>query len=143
MSIFSWFFECSKIKWLRIKKEIINGDALTIYNFLCFAIVVYTQPKRTRTSGARNVIRETPITVCIGKKSFKDDKCNFSGLAIFQPHQLFGLMFLIFIVGLLAQQGLIESLILALLISLVHLLAITINEAHSLSQLYVVMKNLL
>lgn len=141
MSIFSWFFECNKIQWLRIKKEIANGSSIAIYNFLCFALVVYIQPKRTRTSGARNVIREFPITVCIGKKSFENDKCKFSGLAIFQPHQQCVLLFLIFIVCLVAQQGFIESILIALLVSIVHLLAITINEVHSLSQLFIMIKS--
>lgn len=142
MSIFSWFFECNKVQWLKIKKCIINGSSLTIYNFLCFALILYIQPKRTRTSGARNVICESPITVCIGKKSFQKDKCKFNGLTIFQPHQLFGLMLLIFIVCLVAQQGFTESILVSLLVSIVHLLAITINEVNSLSQLYITIKSL-
>ena len=140
MSLFSWFFNCNKVQWLRIRKERINRSYFAIYNFLCFALIVYIQPKRTRTSGARNVIFEFPITVCIGKKSFDGNKCKFSGLAVFQPHQFFGLMLLIFIVCLVAQQGFVESIVISLLISAIHLLAITITEAPSLTQVYSLMK---
>ena len=145
MLLVSWFFECNKVQWLKIKKEVINESCLAIYNFLCFALIVYIQPKRTRTSGARNVIREIPITVCIGKKSFTNNNCKFSGLAMLQPHQFFGAMFLFFMVGLIGQQEISEVIGITLLFSTVHLFALTmdeINETHSLHQLHSLIQSL-
>ena len=142
MSIFSWFFECTKLQWLRIKKEIMKEGTIYIYNFMCFSLIILIQPKRTRTSGERNIIREFPITLCIAKKSFSDQGCKVRGLALFQPHQFFGLMFLIFAVCLFAQQGFVTSISTSLLISVIHGIAITINDAPSLPRVYYAIKQL-
>ncbi len=144
MSTFSWIIQCNKIQWINAYgKHKINESHLYIKRVLFLVLIVLIEPKRTRVVGAsETVIRESPITICIGKVSFNPSDCKVRGLAMFQPHQFFGLMFLIFAVCMIAQQGLAESILVSILISAIHGIAITINDAPSLHRIYYAMKHL-
>lgn len=127
---FSWEFLCNKNQWMTnlFGKKSIDNDMIWVKKFLCFVLVILKEPKQTRTVGARaDIHHETPLTVLLGCTLYRDNSVFFKGIALFQPHQLFGLMFIIFIVCFVTSEGIFTSIVLSLLISIVHGIAITLD----------------
>ena len=144
MSIFSWIIRCNKPQWLQAnKRNEVDGCTLYIKTFMFFALIVLVQPKRTRVVYAReDVQNELPITICFSRIAFYSGDCKLSGVALFQPQELFGFMFLIFVVCILSLEGLVFSIIVSVLIGIVAGIGITINCKSSLMQIHKILRQL-